>query len=268
MGMTVERNFYLVISLFIVVNLAYADVSITVDNKYKYFKTDGLPNHATGPFPCPGNPNSIMAQNKAYKVSASPKLTDSAQYFGHDMLFGIAINGVVFDPPTIEYYNNDTNWNYEALSGKINLGIDYSNAHVQPNGAYHYHGLPIGLLQTLSADQLLSPIGYAADGFAIYAAYGQSKAKIKSSYRLKSGTRYGGPGGRYDGTFLQDYEYVAGLGNLDECNGVVAETPDTKKKVYHYYVTEAFPFVPRCFKGVSDDSFKKRGGMGMKRGRP
>jgi hypothetical protein len=28
-----------------------------------------------------------------------------------------------------------------------------------------------------------------------------------------------GPGGNYDGTFVQDWEYAAGTGDLDECNG-------------------------------------------------
>jgi len=44
-----------------------------------------------------------------------------------------------------------------------------------------------------------------------------------SSYRLKSGERptgAGDPGGSYDGTYRDDYEYVAGQGDLDACNGM------------------------------------------------
>ena len=40
---------------------------------------------------------------------------------------------------------------YEALSGAVPLGIDANNAHVQPTGAYHYHGVPTGLLRDLGA---------------------------------------------------------------------------------------------------------------------
>ena len=53
------------------------------------------------------------------------------------MSFGVALNGVPFDPGTAEYWENDrsSDWRYDALSGKINLGLDQNNAHVQPNGA-------------------------------------------------------------------------------------------------------------------------------------
>ena len=57
--------------------------------------------------------------------------------------FGVAVNGVVFDPGAAEWFNRDprSGWQYEPLAGKINLGVDESFAHVQPNGAYHYHGM-------------------------------------------------------------------------------------------------------------------------------
>ncbi len=57
--------------------------------------------------------------------------------------FGVALNGLPLDPGTAEFWHNDPNWNYEAMSGKMDLGLDENNAHVQPNGAYHYHGLPM-----------------------------------------------------------------------------------------------------------------------------
>jgi len=73
-------------------------------------------------------------------------------------------------------------------------------------------------------------IGWSADGFPVYALLGYSEPKkaesaiveLKSSFRLKDGNRPAGdagPGGKYDGTFVQDYEFVNGVGDLDECNG-------------------------------------------------
>jgi hypothetical protein len=56
------------------------------------------------------------------------------------------VNGIPFDAATNEFWNNNRAWNYDALSGKIQLGTDSSNAHVQPGGVYHYHGLPHGLI--------------------------------------------------------------------------------------------------------------------------
>jgi len=55
----------------------------------------------------------------------------------------------------------------EALSGARPLGIDQNSAHVQPNGAYHYHGVPTGLVALLGPQRPVL-IGWAADGFQIY----------------------------------------------------------------------------------------------------
>ena len=48
----------------------------------------------------------------------------------------------------------------------------------------------------------------------------------------------------------QDYEYVAGSGDLDECNGRVGVTPEFPNGTYHYYITDTFPFIQRCVKGT------------------
>ena len=109
-------------------------------------------------------------------------------------------------------------------------------------------------------------IGYAADGFPIYERYGytikdlRSSIKVlRSSYQLKQGPRPNGPGNRYDGTFVQDYHYVAGSGDLDECNGRTGVTLEFLRGTYYYVITPEFPFIPRCFRGIPDDSFKRRG---------
>ncbi len=79
--------------------------------------------------------------------------------------------------------------------------------------------------------------------------------KVRSSYRLKTGTRVAigsepaVPTGSYDGTYYEDYEYVAGLGDLDEYNGRFASTPEKPSGIYAYYVTvdenniPAYPYV-------------------------
>ena len=84
--------------------------------------------------------------------------------------------------------------------GKMQLGIDENHAHVQPTGAYNYHGLPTGLITRLRKEnggERMLLIGYAADGFPIYAEYGYEKAddssspekKLKSSFQPKKGNR-------------------------------------------------------------------------------
>ena len=51
------------------------------------------------------------------------------------------------------------------------------------------------------------------------------------------------------GAFTQDWEYVAGLGDLDECNGRFGTTPEFPGGIYHYYTTDSYPYVQRCVKG-------------------
>ena len=144
---------------------------------------------------------------------------------------------------------------------------------VQPGGKYHYHGLPKGLLEQLkvSSASTHSPVvGWAADGFPIYALYGYANGRnddagvksLKSSYRIKNGMRPGGaeaPGGRHDGAFIADYEFSEGSGDLDQCNGASVHTPDFPSGTYAYFLTTTWPVVARCFMGSPDSSFDKRG---------
>ena len=53
------------------------------------------------------------------------------------------------------------------------------------------------------------------------------------------------------GAFTQDYEYVEGLGDLDECNGRIGVTPEFPEGIYYYVVTDDFPFFTRCLKGIN-----------------
>jgi hypothetical protein len=173
---------------------------IEVRQPYRYITSNGIPDHATGQFPNRGNPNTISAQDYHFKVPLNPT-PGQGQSRGYD--FGVAVNGVPFDPGTAELWNGDMRWHYEALSGMMvsrgSLGVDANLAHVQPNGAYHYHGLPMGLLEKLNYRSKMVLAGYAADGYPIYGPYCYSTAndsrsalkKMKSSYRLKSGTRIG-----------------------------------------------------------------------------
>ncbi len=272
-----------------------SEVTIEVHDGFRTITSNGIPDHATGKFPGKGNPNTISAQKYVLRVPVKPTASEKPVSIGSTggsggppMLVGVALNGIVFDPGTAEWWKNDrtSGWNYEALGGSIDLGVDSSHAHVQPNGAYHYHGVPTGLVDKLLGEkkkgEAMVQVGWAADGYPIYSVWGNDKAddaksavrELKSSYRVKQGERSAGaagdkgPGGAFDGTYVQDYEYVAGLGDLDECNGRTGVTPEFPSGTYYYVLTNKYPFVPRLLHGTPDDSFKRKGPPGGGRGGP
>lgn len=270
------------IALFVVATQQSApknEVKIEVKGDFRVISSNGIPNHETGAFPNRGNPNSIFPQQYNFRVPVNPKAAAQPTALQHQD-FGIAVNGIPFDPFTAEYWNNDrqANWNYEGIiNGNTYLGIDFNNAHVQPTGAYHYHANPVGLMKNLKSDGTkMVQVGWAADGFPIYGLYGYTKSddakslvkKLTTSWRLKKGTRPSGPGLAYDGSFVQDWEYVKGAGDLDECNGRFGVTPEFPQGIYYYIISENYPWIPRYFKGTPDVSFRRGpGGPGGPGGR-
>ena len=257
-------------------------VTIETTATRRIIRSNGWPDHVPGKFPNRGNPNRITEQNYEFKMTLKPEIADRPTPSGH-AYFGVALNGVPFEPGTAEVWNRDpsSGWHYQAMSGKMDLGLDHHHAHVQPNGAYHYHGLPTGMLERLKAkNDGMTLVGWAADGFPIYAVNGYSDAKdpeskvreLKSSYRLKKGMRpkeENGPNGKYDGLFEEDFEFVEGLGDLDEFNGREGVTPEFPEGTYYYAITRDYPFIGRDWKGTPDPSFQKRGpGRGGRRGPP
>lgn len=210
--------------------------------------SNGLPDHATGTFPNPGNPHTMRAQRTSVCVDATPTKGPAPRDIRGSV--GIALNGVIIRPGTADYYDAEarrgfsrdraSGWNLEGMGARVLLGLDENNAHVDNRGLYHYHGTPTGLLPNLQDSML----GWAADGFALHMA----PAGVTSAWQLKPGTRPTAPGGAYDGTYVQDWQYVAGSGTLDQCNGGMLDG------TFVYFVTDTYPFFPRCLWGnVSRD---------------
>jgi hypothetical protein len=269
------------------------EVSITTQGKYRVIKSNAIPQHATGKFPNAGNPNRISPQSNTYKVTLRPKKNKKlTSVYSNGMLgqgtpayiFGVAINGVKMEPTAMEFFINpktrqmNLEWSKEALSTNTNLGDDCNNAHVQPTGEYHYHGTPWGIIKQAKENSMFL-IGWAADGFPIYYKYGYASddsdalIELTSSYKLKEGNRPGdgitAPDGAYDGTYVRDFEYVAGHGDLDEANGRFGKTLEFPEGTYYYVITDSFPSLPRFFVGTPHKSFKVKGGMrGGPRGFP
>jgi len=250
-----------------------SEVTIEIRQGYRYIEANGLPDHDTGRFPSPGNPNAIEAQSYKLRIPITPKLADEPVPYERQP-FGIALNGVLFDPYTAGFWNDDpdSGWRQAADPNRRNLGLDANHGHVQPNGAYHYHGVPVPLV--IEEDRM-TLIGWAADGFPIYGPYGYKDADssegevvlLESSYQLKEGERpEDAPPGQYDGTYDEDFEFIKGSGDLDELNGRSGPTPEFPMGTYYYVVSHDYPFVPRFFRGVPDPSFDIRGHNGPRNG--
>lgn len=229
-------------------------VTVTVDGDTRTLVANSLPDHETGEFPNSGNPNTISEQALTLEFPTAPTYVGNA---GFAMQPGVAVNGVTFEPGTAETVTCASGENYrvEGLQDLFDLGMDFNNAHVQPTGKYHYHGVADLLVDTHSHGDDLVLVGFAADGFLMY--YSASGA-YGSSYELaaaaRSGTDCVGSGALRvdsvtiegtapDGTYGSDWVYVDGLGQLDECNGV--EINGT----YAYVLTDEFPYIPRCLNG-------------------
>ncbi|WP_297804072.1 sulfatase-like hydrolase/transferase [uncultured Polaribacter sp.] len=230
---------------------------------------------------------------RVYKFDLRPKLsgqvTNLTRANGRPVnFFGIALNGVYMMPaPATPFIFEDVNtgqynwdWVFEPTTnigdGRGFVALDCASAHVNPNSGYHYHGNMFEYVEELEQgiSSLNSPptevlqVGWAADGFPVLYRFGPDKeGNIKEmfpSFQLKSGVRPGdgisAPCGSYSGKYTNDFGYVAGKGDLDECNGIEAPVTLTTAQgeetfEYYYVVTQDFPQISRCIKGNFNDSF-------------
>ena len=265
----------------------YSKYSWSSDNSHRILNGNGIPNHEVGTFPNQNNPNTIREQNVSKRFSLCPEIISESglELVGPALAIAYALNSVKFDPGTAGRCNDAGecslaqgrgNWNIEALGhDTFDFGDDMNHAHVQPNGEYHYHGMPELLMEFLGNNQGMTIVGWASDGFPVYARNGFSNANdstseviaLQSSYKLKSQPDANRPntltallGGSGQGSnnlnrsiemgaFTQDYEYVEGLGDLDQCNGRFGVTPEFPNGIYYYVVSDDFPFFTRCLKG-------------------
>src|SRR6185369_14744168 len=133
------------------------------------------------------------------------------------------------------------------------------------------HAIAPGLIEGLIPDRgRHSPIiGFALDGYPIYGPWGYTATgelrRMRSSYRLRRTTARdrwpdgtllapGQSGPPLDatyplGTFVEDYEYREGSGDLDVYNGRFAKTPEYPQGTYAYFLATgddgklAFPYL-------------------------
>jgi hypothetical protein len=254
------------------VNLT-ATYSWTCGATTRVLTANGVPNHEVGTFPNVDNPNTIGATTVSAAYTLLPALSNATTSV---KIPGFALNGVKFDPGTAGTCNDagdncdlgqggTGSWRIEALGqSSFNFGTDANNAHVQPTGEYHYHGMPELYISKLGGGAQMTLIGWSNDGFPIYARLGYNApndatselVELIGSYQIKTAPDAGRPDTDIYpmGAFMQDYEYVAGSGDLDECNGRFGVTPEFPDGIYYYMITDTYPFIQRCVKGTSTEA--------------
>ena len=210
-----------------------------------YISCTCIPGYDIGPWS--QNPNQPANQNFVFKISLNPQENTGNKTktpMGH---IGVWINGVsIFNAEDGMSYQNQGIWNQNALYFE---GVSFDNClgHPAPNGEYHHHVNPTCLYDDSEVNIHSPIIGYAFDSFPIYGAYGYTNVdgsggikRIESSYQLRSITnRVNGPSlNQYPlGAYIEDFEYIIGLGDLDEYNGRYCVTPEYPNGIYAYFVT-------------------------------
>jgi hypothetical protein len=179
--------------------------------------------------------------------------------YGH---IGVWVNGVsIYNPLDAKSYNNDTTWFQNAFYWEHLLAETFDSCWGHPNQSheYHTHQSPSCVYDQTDSLNHSPIIGFAFDGFPVYGCYAYTNTngtgaikRMKSSYRMRNMTdRTTLP----DGTILspalygpsfatvplggyqEDFEYVPGLGDLDDHNGRFCITPEYPLGIYAYFVT-------------------------------
>jgi hypothetical protein len=258
-----------------------ADVqTVAFTSSNVYVNASGVPTHSVGPFP--GNPAYPSNRNRTFEIPRTPQPASTHTSTGLGAI-GVMVNGVpFFNAADAMSYNNQNVWHQNANVVE-KASFDPAPGHPAPvqggtgnpsPGVYHYHQAPVALINQLdpgNTGQHHSPlIGFAFDGYPIYGSYGNKNADgtggiehMDSSYALRSitqrttlpnGSTASSPGpavsAQYPlGYYLEDYEFVASSGELDQYNGRMTVTPEYPQGTYAYFVTldvtntAVFPYI-------------------------
>lgn len=233
-----------------------------------YVSCTGIPAYTIGPWAM--NPNIPANQNYTFKIIRTPTPSTGAGTATQLGAIGLWRNGVtMFNAKDARSYQNRDVWHQNAIVVE-GPGFDACEGHPAPGGAYHHHLNPTCLYNDHDSTAHAPILGYANDGYPVYGTYGYRNASgmggiksMRSSYRLRNITqRTTLPGGtaassagpvvstQYPlGYYVEDFEYVAGSGDLDAHNGRFCVTPEYPAGTYAYFVTlnslyeGAYPYV-------------------------
>ena len=117
-----------------------------VEEKYHHYCVECLPEY-------------FKNQVTTFVIPVTPSYLKSTQSFGRGAI-GLAFNGVNYDPPAPTH---------AILAAHTIAPLDDHGGHVNPHGGYHYHAVTGSTKEITQTDSHSPIIGYAIDGFGIYA---------------------------------------------------------------------------------------------------
>ena len=148
---------------------------------------NGIPNHEVGKFPNSNNPNTISEQsvNKRFTLCPDIVYENGFEFAGPALVIAYALNSVKFDPATAGRCNDagecslargTGNWNIEALGhDTFDFGDDMNHAWCTTKRSISISWNSELLVDLLKNNQDMT-LGWASDGFPVYARYGYSNS--------------------------------------------------------------------------------------------
>jgi len=281
------------------------DVSVTVQNNQMIVESNGIPNHDflstmgccapekdfTTTYPL----NPVNDTSGGHDTTNCPASAGRWECVPDRGAVAMSVNGApIFGPEEgpggdavalhFDYFNED----------RQPIVLGWCTGHSAGQGGFHYHydancvywepeageTMEDYDASKIKSDEHSPIIGWAFDGYPIYGMYGYNEDQtslkaITSSYGIER-TQDGGDQG-YNG--IDDWNYVAGSGDLDECNGRFGPTPEYPEGIYHYVSTPlsgsptmvtdtngqtvgmiGFPYFLLCYHGVADVDAQVIGG--------
>lgn len=216
--------------------------AVRVDGRYVVVESAGLSLQSLGALEANDRDLLPGVRKLSFRFPLNPVPAEGRRTRRPAGIVGAFLNGVPFYAPVsaASYHGQDL-WHRNAVALR-----QQSNSR------------PPLLESLLASNTRHSPlIGFALDGYPVYGPYGWSEdgtvRHFTSSYRLRSITRrtslpdgteltpsQEGPdvGPEFPvGTFVEDYEYVPGSGDLDQSNGRFARTPEYPHGTYAYFLS-------------------------------
>ena len=215
---------------------------VTTDyNGTRFFvKTTSIPDHG---FVRNDGTNEVKVQNLTFDFPRTAVQAQTKVRTPDQTAIGVAVNGVLFyNPVGVDQENrNNISYTINNVTNYTPPDVADGSGKVGEDGVYYYHADPTRLYD--KSDSAHSPlIGFALDGYPIYGPYGYDDPKgntnpriMKPSYKLRTTPRADGT--VPDGKYIEDFEYLAGLGDLDEHNGRTCITPEYPNGTYAYFIT-------------------------------